>query len=172
MRRNVASQNVGVQLTTVTSGTFFQPNSGLVQTYMAREGGTLALAAVASGIARPTSFGTHLYTPAQSETDFDHLMLTFVVSGAVPVGLNVYTRNNSLGVQVGSLETRVGSIGTQVSSNATALGSLHTRVSSMAVEAGSISINVGSLHTRVSSLSALIGTPAGASLAVDVNSVA
>ncbi len=171
MRRNVASQNVGAQLTTVTSGVFFQPSSGLVQTYVARDGGVLNLSAVASGIARPTSYGAHLYTPAQSETDFDHLLFTFVVSGAVPVALNVYTRDASLQTQISSLSTQVGSVDARVMGVGTNVDSLHTRVSSVDARVSATGINVDSLHTRVGSLSALIGTPVGVNLATDVKSI-
>ena len=161
MRKNVSSQTIGAQLTTVTSGAFYQPSSGLVQTFLTRDAGTPELGAVSSGIASPRSYGWHAYNPAQSETNADHLAFTFVVSGAVPVSVQVYTGFP----QTGDSFPGVGSLAMQI-------GSLDTRVGSAAAQVNSNFVSIGSLHTRVSSLSALIGTPVGASLAVDVGSMA
>jgi hypothetical protein len=146
MRKNVSSQSIGIGMTSVLSGTDYT-NSGAVLVYLTRDAAAIALGAVNSGICIPLSFGAHYYIAAQSETNFNHILFTFVASGAISRHINVYTER--VGVPTGAdLATDIGSI--QVGVN-----SLYARVG--APVGASLAVDVKSIQTQVDSIYGRIG---------------
>ena len=87
MKKNVASQFIGVQMTTAADGTDF---AGAVTCTIAKDGA----APVASGGTGPTlqATGYYEYSPSQAETNYDHIAFHFVGTGAISVTLQVYTQ--------------------------------------------------------------------------------
>ena len=86
MKKNVASQVVGVQMITAADGTAFTSATTVVVTV---DGGTQS----ASGGTGPTHEGNGFFTylPTQAETNGDHIGFTFTGSGAIPTTVQVYT---------------------------------------------------------------------------------
>lgn len=86
MKKNVASQVIGVQMTTAADGTDF---TGTVTALITGDGGTQS----ASGGTGPTHEGNgfHTYLPTQAETNFDHIGFTFTGSGAISATIQLYT---------------------------------------------------------------------------------
>ena len=86
MKKNVASQSVGVQMITAADGTAF---TGAVSVAVTVDNGTQG----AGGGTAPVSEGNglHSYTPTQAETNGDHIAFTFTGSGAIPATVQVYT---------------------------------------------------------------------------------
>ena len=86
MKKNVASQVIGVQMITAADGTAF---TGAVTALITVDGGTQS----ASGGTGPTSEGNglHTYIPTQAETNGDHIAFTFTGTGAIPATIQVYT---------------------------------------------------------------------------------
>ena len=85
MKKNVASQLIGVQMVTATDGSAFTGTATVVITI---DGGTQS----ASGGTGPTHEGNgfHTYLPTQAETNGDHIGFTFTGTGAVPVTIQVW----------------------------------------------------------------------------------
>ena len=86
MKKNVASQNIGVQMITAADGTNF---TGTVTVVITIDSGTQS----ASGGTAPAHEGNgyHSYTPTQAETNGDHLAFTFTGSGAITATVQTYT---------------------------------------------------------------------------------
>ena len=86
MKKNVATQFVGVQMITAADGTDF---AGAVTCTVAKDGGALT----ASGGTGPTlqATGYYEYEPTQAETDADHIAFHFTGTGAISTSVQVYT---------------------------------------------------------------------------------
>lgn len=87
MKKNVASQIVGAQMSSITDGSDFM---GTVTCYVAGDGGPQALGSVGSGVCTHKGNGFHSYTPSQAETNYDHVAFTFKGSGATTATLQAY----------------------------------------------------------------------------------
>lgn len=88
MKKNVAGQFIGVQMVAAADGTAF---TGAVTVYITKDNGTQTIGSVGSGVCTHKGNGNHSYAPSQAETNADHLMFTFIGTGAIPATLNVYT---------------------------------------------------------------------------------
>lgn len=88
MKKNIASQTIGAQMVSATDGSAF---TGSVTVYVTKDGGTQAVGSVGSGACTHEGNGYHSYSPAQAETNADHIAWTFIGSGAVPATVQVYT---------------------------------------------------------------------------------
>jgi hypothetical protein len=88
MKRNVASQVIGAQLVSATTGAAF---TSAVTVYVTGDAGTQAAGSVGSGACTHEGNGFHTYTPAQAETNYDHVAFTFTGTGAIPATVQVYT---------------------------------------------------------------------------------
>lgn len=87
MKKNVASQVIGAQMVSSSDGSAF---TGSVTVYVTGNGGTQAAGSVGSGACTHEGNGFHSYTPAQAETDYDHIAFTFVGTGAIPATVQVF----------------------------------------------------------------------------------
>ena len=85
MKKNVASQVIGVQMITAADGTAF---TGTVSCYITKDAGSQT-----ASTNSPVSEGNGLHTVAleQAETNADHIAFTFTGSGAIPATVQVYT---------------------------------------------------------------------------------
>lgn len=88
MKKNVASQKVGAQLTTAADGT---PFTGSVTVAVTVDAGTQATGSVGSGACTHEGGGYHTYAPAQAETNGDLIAFTFSGTGAISTTVQVYT---------------------------------------------------------------------------------
>lgn len=86
MKKNVASQVVGVQMVSATDGSAF---TGSVSVSVTGDGGTQAGGGGSAPVHEGNGF--HSYVPTQAETNFDHIAFTFTGTGAVPRTVQVYT---------------------------------------------------------------------------------
>lgn len=85
MKKNVASQIIGVQMISATDGSAF---TGTVSALVTKDGGTQT---AGGGAVTHEGNGFHTYTITQSETNADHVAVTFTGTGAVPATVQVYT---------------------------------------------------------------------------------
>lgn len=85
MKKNVASQVIGVQMITAADGTDF---AGTVTCTISKDGAALA----ASGGTGPTldATGYYTYVPTQAETNYDHIAFHFTGTGAISTTVQVY----------------------------------------------------------------------------------
>jgi hypothetical protein len=88
MKKNVASQVVGVQMVAAADGSAF---TGAVTVSVTGDGGAQATGSVASGACTHEGNGYHTYAPAQAETNYDQIGFTFTGTGAIPRSVTVYT---------------------------------------------------------------------------------
>ena len=88
MKKNVASQVIGVQMVSASDGSAF---TGSVTVYVTGNGGTQAIGTVGSGVCTHEGNGFHTYAPSQAETNYDHIAFTFIGTGAVPATIQIYT---------------------------------------------------------------------------------
>lgn len=88
MKKNVASQVIGCQMVSATDGSDF---TGSVTVYVTGDAGTQAAGSVSSGACVHEGNGFHTYSPAQAETNYDHVAFTFKGSGAITATVQVYT---------------------------------------------------------------------------------
>lgn len=88
MKKNVASQVIGAQMTSATDGSAF---TGTVTVYVTGDGGTQAIGGTGSGICTHEGNGFHTYVPTQAETNYDHVAFTFIGTGAIPATIQAYT---------------------------------------------------------------------------------
>lgn len=88
MKKNVASQAVGVQMVSASDGSAF---TGAVTVYITGDAGTQAVGSVGSGACTHEGNGFHTYAPAQAETNYNHVAFTFIGTGAVPATVQIYT---------------------------------------------------------------------------------
>lgn len=87
MKKNVASQVIGVQMVSANDGSAF---TGSVTAYVTGDGGTQAAGSVGAGACTHEGNGFYTYAPAQAETNYDHVAFTFVGTGAVPATVQAY----------------------------------------------------------------------------------
>jgi len=88
MKKNTASQKIGVQMVTAADGTAF---TGSVTVYVTGDAGTQAIGSVGSGACTHEGNGYHTYAPAQAETNYDMVAFTFIGTGAIPVTRELFT---------------------------------------------------------------------------------
>src|SRR5262245_39719405 len=88
MKKNVASQDIGSQMTTTADGSNF---TGSVTVFITIEGGTQTIGSVGAGVCTHEGRGYHSYKPAQAETNGDHIAYTFTGTGAITRTVQVYT---------------------------------------------------------------------------------
>ncbi len=105
MKKNVASQVIGAQMVSAKDGSAF---TGSVTCYVTGDGGTQAAGSVGSGACAHEGNGFHSYSPAQAETNYDHIAFTFVGTGAVPATIQVYTSFPQTGDGYGRLGAPAG----------------------------------------------------------------
>jgi len=86
MKKNIASQSIGVEMITAADGTAF---AGAVSVSVTIDNGTQA-AGVGTAPAHEGN-GYHSYTPTQAETNGNHLAFTFTGTGAIPATVQLYT---------------------------------------------------------------------------------
>lgn len=86
MRKNVSSQVIAAQLVNKTDGS--DVISGSTTVYVTGDGGTQGTGA---GTVAHEGNGTWSYAPTQAETNYAHIVFTFVNSLAVSAAVNVYT---------------------------------------------------------------------------------
>lgn len=113
MKKNVASQSIGVQMITAADGTAF---TGAVSVLVTIDNGTQT----AGGGTAPAHEGNgyHSYAPTQAETNGDHIAFTFTGTGAIPATVQVYTSFP----QTGDNYTRLGApAGASVSADVAAV---------------------------------------------------
>lgn len=86
MKKNVAGQDVGVQMLTVADGSDF---TGALVCQVSKDGGTYG----ASAGTGPThqADGSFKYLPTQAETNADHVKFKFTAALAITVTVQVYT---------------------------------------------------------------------------------
>lgn len=87
MKKNVSGQIIGAQMLSAADGSDF---TGAVTAYVLGDGGTLAVGSVGSGACTHKGNGFHVYTPAQAETNYDHVAFTFKAAGAITVVIQIY----------------------------------------------------------------------------------
>ena len=87
MLKNTAGQVIGAELIATADGSEF---TGSVTVYVTGDDGTQAAGSVGSGACTHKGNGYHSYSPAQAETNYDHVAFTFTGTGAVPVTMQVY----------------------------------------------------------------------------------
>lgn len=87
MKKNVAGQKVGAQLTSASDGSSF---AGTVTVYVTGDAGTQALGSVGAGVCTNEGNGYYTYAPAQAETNYDLIAFTFIGAGAVAATVQVY----------------------------------------------------------------------------------
>ena len=92
MKKNTASQHVGVQMITAADGTVF---TGAVTVYVTGDAGTQAVGSVGAGACTHEGNGYHTYAPAQAETNYDLVAFTFIGTAASPATVQIYTRPTS-----------------------------------------------------------------------------
>lgn len=87
MRKNVAGQAIGSELSTTAGGAF----TGQATVYVTGDAGTQAIGTVGSGLCTHEGNGYHTYRPSQAETNFDLIGFTFTGASAVPETVQVAT---------------------------------------------------------------------------------
>lgn len=87
MKKNVASQVAGVQMTTIADGT---PFTGTVTVYITGDNGSQTIGSVGSGICTHKGKGYHVYLPSQGETNYDHVAFTYEGTGAFTISVQEY----------------------------------------------------------------------------------
>lgn len=85
MKKNVASQVIGVQMISATDGSAF---TGTVACLVTGDGGTQG---AGGGSVTHEGNGFHSYAPTQAETNYDHIGFTFTGTGAIPATVQVFT---------------------------------------------------------------------------------
>lgn len=88
MIRNQASQAIGAQIVSASTGAAF---AGVVTVYVTGDAGTQAIGSVGSGICTLEGNGYYTYRPSAAETNYTLVAFTFVGSGAVPVTVQITT---------------------------------------------------------------------------------
>lgn len=85
MKKNVASQNISAQMTTVSDGSDF---TGTVTVTVTKDNGTQTASA---GTVTNKGGGETNYAPTQAETNADFISFNFAGTGAITTGLKIYT---------------------------------------------------------------------------------
>lgn len=91
MRKNVASQVVAAQLVSKTDGSNI--TTGPTTCYVLGDGGTQTLGQTGSPSGECVHEGNGLWTynPLQTETNYDHVVFTFVNASAITTSIQIYT---------------------------------------------------------------------------------
>jgi hypothetical protein len=149
VKKNVAGQVVGAQLNSRTDGS--PVTTGATSVYITGNGGTQTLGA--GGAGSPSGFATHegngtwSYTPTQAETNYDHVMFTFVNSAAVLAMVQIYPSFPQTGDSFARLGAPAGaSVSADIATVSTNLGSPSSMTAIQGIE---------DIRTRVPS--ALVG---------------
>lgn len=146
MKKNVASQVVGVQMVTASDGSAF---TGTVSVAVTVDGGTQG----AGGGTGPTHEGNgfHSYIPTQAETNGDHVAFTFTGTGAIPATVQVYTTfpqtgdsfarlgapaGASVSADIATVDTVVDGIQTDLSNGTDGLGAIKTDTAAILADTG------------------------------------
>lgn len=85
MKKNVASQIIGVEMVSSATGAAY---ASAVTAYVCGDGGSQL---PGGGTVTAVGNGYYKYAPTQAETNYDHIAFTFTGTGAVPVTVQVYT---------------------------------------------------------------------------------
>jgi hypothetical protein len=143
LKKNVASQSIGVQMITAADGTAF---AGAVSVNVAGDGGTPG----AGGGTAPAHEGNgyHSYSPTQAETNFDHIAFIFTGTGAIPVTVQVFTAFPQAGDSFGRLGAPAGA---SVSADVAAV---QARLPA-ALVGGRIDANISAINNATGGVSAL-----------------
>lgn len=152
MKKNVASQKIGIQMVSATDGSAF---TGSVTVYVTGDAGTQAAGSVGSGACTHEGNGYHTYAPAQAETNFDLIAFTFVGAGAVPSTIQVFTTFP----QTGDSFARVGApAGASIAADLAAIqadtDNLQSRIPA-ALVGGRMDASVGAMATDTVTAAAL-----------------
>lgn len=86
MKKNVTGQSVGVEMISATDGSAF---AGSVSVFVSVDSGSQVAGSGVSPAHKGN--GYHSYSPAQAETNGDHVAFTFTGTGAIPATVQVYT---------------------------------------------------------------------------------
>lgn len=86
MKKDVAGQVVGIKMIALDGSAF----TGAVTVYITGNNGTRTVGSVGGGACTHKGGGDYTYSPAQSETNYDHALYSFEGTGAVPAALNIY----------------------------------------------------------------------------------
>jgi len=86
MKKNVASQSVGIQMITISDGSNF---TGTVTLAITKDNGTQTGSAGTAPAHEGN--GYHSYSPTQAETNADHIAFTFSGTGAITSSVQVFT---------------------------------------------------------------------------------
>lgn len=86
MKKNVASQSIGAQVITASDGSEF---TGVVSVSVTVDSGTQT---VGAGTVTHKGKGYHSYSITQSETNGDHIGITFSATGAITTTVQTYTQ--------------------------------------------------------------------------------
>ena len=150
MKKNVASQIVGAQMISSTDGTDF---TGAVVCYVTGDGGAQATGSVGSGACTHEGNGFHTYTPAQAETNYDHVAFTFRGTGAITATRQEYPEFP----QTGDAFARLG---------APAGASVSADVAAMKVDTAAILVDTGTtLDGKINTIDDFLDTEVAAILA-------
>jgi hypothetical protein len=87
MRKNLASQVVGVQMTALDGSPF----TGAATCYVLGDSGSLAAGSVSAGAATHKGGGWHDYAPSKAETNYSRAVYQFRGTGAITAAVQVYT---------------------------------------------------------------------------------
>ena len=107
MKQNVAGQTIGVQMSTVSDGSVF---NGATTVYVTGDDGTQAIGGTSSGVCVSKNNGAHTYEPTAAETNYAHVLFTFIGPGAVAQSLNVYTTFPQSGDSFADIATMQGDV--------------------------------------------------------------
>ena len=88
MKKNIAGQKIGAQMTNATDGTNF---TSAVTVFITGDAGIQNVGTVGAGACTHEGKGYHTYAPAQAETNFDLIAFTFEATGAITASIQVYT---------------------------------------------------------------------------------
>ena len=88
MKRNVANQHINATLVDAAGDVV---DSGTTSVFVTGDNGTRT---AGGGTVTNKTNGDWDYGPTQAETNYSHIKFTFVNSGAITIGLNVYTNQS------------------------------------------------------------------------------
>lgn len=92
MKKNVAGQCISAHILDLEGAPF----SGTVTVYVTGDNGSQVIGTTASGVAVSKGNGLYTYSPSAAETNFNHVIFTFVGTGAVSQSPQTYPVNNTL----------------------------------------------------------------------------
>jgi len=99
MKKNVASQVIGVQMISASDGSAF---TGAVSCLVTGDGGTQT---AGGGSVTHEGNGFHSYAPTQAETNYNHIGFTFTGTGAIPATVQLFTSFPQTGDSFGLIGT-------------------------------------------------------------------